>query len=352
MRIAIRTDASAEIGTGHVVRCLALADELNESGARVSFVCRHIPDSLASLIAHHGHLIDRLPGGDDDWEGDVRGTVTILAGAGSIDWLVVDHYSLDARWESRAHDGACHVMVIDDLADRPHHCEVLLDQNDTTLGGSRYRSLVPAGARLLLGPQFALVREEFRSLRASALDRRSGELRRVLVFMGGNDPSNETTKALQGLQQLARQDLQVDVVIGAGNPHRHEVQNLCARLPRVRLHVQTSRMADLMMASDCSIGAGGSATWERCVLGLPSLTTVLADNQCQVAARVAEAGAQRFLGWFADLTSEDYARAVAALSRDELRTISRRASALCDGQGVRRVAATLNEWPARKAADA
>jgi UDP-2,4-diacetamido-2,4,6-trideoxy-beta-L-altropyranose hydrolase len=343
VRIAIRTDASAEIGTGHVVRCLALADELNESGARVSFVCRHIPDSLASLIAHHGHSIDRLPCGDDDWEGDVRGTVTILAGAGSIDWLIVDHYSLDARWESRAQDRACHVMVIDDLADRPHHCEVLLDQNDATLGGFRYRSLVPAGARLLLGPQFALVREEFRSLRASALNRRSGELRRVLVFMGGNDPSNETTKALQGLQQVARPELQVDVVIGAGNPHRHEVQTLCARLPRVRLHVQTSRMADLMMASDCSIGAGGSATWERCVLGLPSLTTVLAENQRHIATLVADAGAQRVLGPCEDLTPEHYTRAVAAIVPKDLLAMSTRAASLCDGQGAPRVAAVLTD---------
>lgn len=236
---------------------------------------------------------------------------------------------------------ASRILAIDDVG-RTHRCDALLDQNFPNPIHAFYQDRLAAHCVLLLGPRFALVRPEFLGQRAASLARDRSQLRRVFVCMGGTDPDNETVKALRGLASAGRKDLGVDVVIGSGNPHAAAVELECSSLPHAQLHVQTRRMAELMAAADLAIAAGGSATWERCVLGLPALVTVIADNQSAVAAAMAAAGAQELLGRCGEVAAEDYARALGAIDAAALGRMSRIAAAVCDGRGAERVAAVLS----------
>jgi UDP-2,4-diacetamido-2,4,6-trideoxy-beta-L-altropyranose hydrolase len=343
--VVFRADASVTIGTGHVIRCLALADALKSRGVDCHFVCREQTGNLLDSIQGRGHVVHPLtgpPGGDTaaDWSVDARRSGAVLE-ALQPDWLVVDHYELGQGWERQIRPSVGRLMAIDDIG-RPHLCDVLLDQNFPNPMHGRYGPSATGDALLLLGPQFALVRPEFAALRPFALSRRDGSLRRVLVSMGGSDPEGETTKALTGLAASSGgSQWAVDVVVGAGNPHRRSVEEACARLPNARLHVQTSRMADLMAAADCAITAGGSTSWERCCLGLPALVTAVSPDQLAIAESLADAGVQVFMGRNSGLTSDDYAAALGELTAAWLREMSACAAEICDGRGVERVAERL-----------
>lgn len=346
MRVVIRADASVAIGTGHVMRCLAIAEALRGNGAEVVFASREQDGDLRDLIEAQGYPVHRLPRVEQsvpDWRMDAEQCSAAMGGIASpIDWLIVDHYGLDRRWEAAARAWSARILVIDDLADREHDCDVLLDQNYCAEMNGRYRALVPAQCRLLLGPDFALLRPEFLLARAG-LRRRDGALQRMLVFFGGSDPTNETAKALQGIRQIKRPDLAVDVVVGSSNPHREEIKRICSEMPNAVYHCQVSNMAQLMVHADLAVGAGGSSTWERCCLGLPSLVAVLADNQAALTQAVAEFGASNSLGWFETLSPESYRQAIEASTVEQRQTMAQRCSELVDGKGAGRVAAILNQ---------
>lgn len=289
--IAIRVDASSQIGTGHFMRCLTLADELKRCGAHIRFVSRELPmylqDMLAAKGMEHTSLDSNSEESDTDdlahthWLGtsqtqDAQVTIQALTDH-AWDWLVVDHYALDVRWENALRLTAKQIMVIDDIADRQHDCDVLLDQNFYADMQTRYADKVPAHCQLLLGPRYALLRDEFRELRKQ-VNPRTGAVKRILVFFGGVDADNYTSHAINALVVLKVEGLHVDVVIGAQHPCRAEIEASCAEQGYV-CHVQTNRMAELMVDADLAIGAGGSATWERCCLGLPTLAICTADNQ-------------------------------------------------------------------------
>jgi UDP-2,4-diacetamido-2,4,6-trideoxy-beta-L-altropyranose hydrolase len=302
MNVAVRVDASAGIGTGHVMRCLSLADGLRSRGARVSFVSRTLPAHLATIVETHGHDLRALDGtaaGDmveepphSAWLGttqaaDAAATARALAGL-RYDWLVVDHYALDARWETPLRASAARIVAIDDLADRVHDCDVLLDQNLHADGARRYAGRVPPHCELLLGPRFALLRSEFRVARDGCAAR-AGDVRRVLVSFGGTDPSNETGSSIDALAATLPALAHVDVVIGAGHAHRALIEAACLR-HGYACHVQSNRMAALMAAADLAIGAGGVSTWERCCVGLPAVSVAVAPNQVDVVEHAARRG--------------------------------------------------------------
>jgi len=306
----------------------------------------------------HGFEVIQLPGADlgqvtaapndesglerTGWYEDSEATVAAIASLGyRPDWLIVDHYSLDSRWERAVRHAVRSIMVIDDLADRPHDCDLLLDQNFESARHPFYAELIPGSARQLLGTRYALVRPEFRRLRQAALARRNGEVGRVLVSMGGTDPQNDTAKAISGIAMGSKSRLAVDVVIGSGNPHREEIRDLCSSMYNATLHVQTNRMAELMTAADVAINGGGSTTWERCVLGLPGLVAIQSPDQTAVAQGVARRGGQIVLGEARELLAQDYARALDGFVRNDLVHMSQVAADLCDGEGTARVVAEL-----------
>ena len=191
-----------------------------------------------------------------DWQEDATETSAILAqGDGSIDWLIMDHYALDRLWETEMRPDVRKIMVIDDLADRRHDCDLLLDQNLFKNSHSRHDGLVPIPCQKLLGPRYALLRREFRAARKT-LRVRDGRIKRILIFFGGGDPTNETAKALKALAQLNRPEVAVDVVVGGGNPYNKQIQTLVGALPKATYHCQIMNMAELMAAADIAIGGG------------------------------------------------------------------------------------------------
>jgi UDP-2,4-diacetamido-2,4,6-trideoxy-beta-L-altropyranose hydrolase len=237
-----------------------------------------------------------------------------------VDWLVVDHYKLDVIWERMLRPYARKLVVIDDLADRYHDCDLLLDQNYYRDLGRRYQGLVPEECVTLLGPSYVLLRPEFANAR-QRLRTRNGSVRRILIFFGGSDPTNQTQKAVEALRLLERHDIEVDVVVGSANPNRNAIQALCAGIPNVVFHCQVSNMAELILDADLGIGAGGAAMWERCCLGLPTITVVFAANQERTTEDVAEIGAIEYLGWSDQLLPEDYARAITRMYGDSQRAM-------------------------------
>lgn len=332
MRVLVRADASVDIGSGHLMRCMTLADQLRNDGSDVAFVCRDLPGGMFDLLNARGYRSAKLPvHGTDEGTQQFDAEETIKAVGQlfpeGLDWLVVDHYQLDAEWERKLRPCAHKLMVIDDLANRPHDCDLLLDQNYYRNLDRRYQGLVPEQCIKLLGPEYVLLRPEFAAAR-QALRARDGSVRRILVFFGGSDSTNQTRKALDAIKLIARPGISVDVVVGAGNPYRNEIQSICHEMPNTQYHCQVSNMAELIGAADISIGAGGATTWERCALGLPALTVVFAENQLQTTLDLAQIGATEFLGWADKITASDVARAIDRLIEDRtrLKSLSERAS--------------------------
>ena len=326
MKVVVRCDSSTDIGSGHVIRCLTLADALSRRGAEVSFICRRLPGDLHRLVRQRGYRVSRLCADLHDGEEDAEKSLQFIATYGGADWLIVDHYGLDARFERQLRSIVPRILVLDDLADRPHDCDLLLDQNLYPAMDTRYHELLPASCRTLFGPSYALLRPEF-LLERRQLRARRGELRRMLISFGGSDPSNETAKALAAVALLHTEPFPVDVVIGCSNPHAATLRAACAAHPCCTLHTQVDTMASLMSRADLALGSGGGTTWERCYLGLPSLTVVVASNQRAVTAAVAAAGATWDLGWHADLSARTLADRIAQLQ--DAPEILARASARC-----------------------
>ena len=310
MEVVIRVDASVAIGSGHLMRCLTLAKGLRARGSTVTFVCREHDGHLCDHVEGADFSVCRLPSpaqallprGPEDYaawlgvsqEMDADETASCRSGREDpADWLVVDHYGLDATWEERLRGLSKHLFVIDDIANRRHACELLLDQNLNLAPEERYRSLVPEDCRLLFGPRYALLRDEFTSQEPRT---RSGRVERILIFFGGTDPSDETLKSCRAVASVVSSDVRVDVVVGASNPRREQIARFCRADDRFTYHQQVSNMAELIHAADLALGAGGTTSWERTFLGLPTLAVAVADNQVPGSEALARSGAIHYLG--------------------------------------------------------
>jgi UDP-2,4-diacetamido-2,4,6-trideoxy-beta-L-altropyranose hydrolase len=355
MNVTFRVDASPGIGSGHLMRCLCLADELQRSAVRSRFACRSLPEHLREQVERRGHVLTPLPPlpapaapAETAWNDaqqldDARGTVALLDAAPTCDVLVVDHYGLGSVWEAAVRQRCVRLMVIDDLA-RAHDCDILLDQNFHADSSRRYAGRVPEHCELLLGPRFALLRPEFAQAR-SRVRIRDGAVRRAVVFLGGMDERNFTETVLQALQGV-RQSLQIDVVIGPMHPARARIEAMCAQLNSAICHVQTSDIAALFAQADLAIGAGGTATWERCAVGVPTLALCIAENQRELLGDSARAGLLYFAA-DSDCTAATLTNHLQALLENPaLREhLSSNGMALVDGRGVQRVAAALAAAP-------
>ncbi|WP_108507831.1 UDP-2,4-diacetamido-2,4,6-trideoxy-beta-L-altropyranose hydrolase [Polynucleobacter acidiphobus] len=355
MHITFRADASLQIGTGHVMRCLTLADALRERGAICSFVCRPHQGHLMALINQRGYRVLALPklleGSElnpngtahahwlcTDWTTDAQDTQQALAadtGDQPVDWLVVDHYALDARWEKTLRPQAKCIMVIDDLADRPHVCDLLLDQN---LGrkDEDYIGLLNGKPVTLIGPQYALLRPEFAAMRAQSLERRqSPHLRRLLITMGGVDKDNATGQVLAALQSCnLPADLSLTVVMGLHAPWLVQVRAQATQMPwYTEVLVGVDNMAQLMAECDLAIGASGSTSWERCCLGVPTIQIALTQNQVAIGQALSNSGAALAVkGNAIAQTLPNLVRTVA--NADKLSAISLASSSITQGKGT------------------
>jgi UDP-2,4-diacetamido-2,4,6-trideoxy-beta-L-altropyranose hydrolase len=346
MDVAIRVDASVTIGGGHVMRCITLADEIRAIGGNAHFLCRQLTDFLRSHILATGHRLTMLPSRPSVAESDLPHSrwLGVSQEQDAEDsraalrdrpcWLVVDHYGLDARWETELAPHAGCILAIDDLADRFHQCQALLDQNLRQDGDKAYDGKLPPKTRRLVGPRYALLRPGFR---VPAQVQGMGSPPRLNLFFGSTDPLGMTLTALEALRGM---DVAVDVIAGADNPLRDAIAALCQTMPQASLHVQPRDFAALLGRADLALGAGGSASWERCCLGLPTLIVSIANNQSSGTKALARAGAAIDLGEAGSVSTRRIADAVGELLSNPKRLAAMRAAAkgLVDGRGAERVA--------------
>ena len=348
--VVFRCDASERIGSGHVMRCLTLADVIVQNGGECHFICRTLPGHLMDHIIRRGHTTHALPSpvqpAGADWLGvpltqEIAETAAVIVGL-PVDRIIVDHYGLDAVWETEVGPVRCPVMAIDDMADRRHVCDILLDQN---LGrdAQDYDGLVPERCHRLIGTSYVLLRPEFAAARpASLARRRTAQLQHIMISMGGADAGNATTRVLDVLaaQKGLLDGLHITVVMGSSAPHLDLVQERANTMPiPTSVRVNVRNMATLMCAADLAIGAAGSTSWERCCLGLPTMILVLADNQAPAARALSLSKAAIALG---DIRTTDWKITLKNASRmlndpAALSGVSEKAAMLIDGNGALRV---------------
>lgn len=337
-----RADASRGIGSGHVRRCLVLAEALAADGWRIAFACRAGTREAVPSLARSAFAYTVVPADADD-----PASMHELA-AGGCDLLVVDHYGLDANFERSCRPWARKILVIDDLADRPHDCDILVDQTPGRQAND-YAGLVPDSCTMLAGSQFALLDPRFREARQH-LHASTDEVQRVLLSFGGTDPAGATLRALEALA-VAELGAAVDVVLGTADDDIGRIRRLAAELnPPAAIHVAVDDMAGLMAQADMAVGAGGVSSLERCCLGVPSITITIADNQRKLADELAQAGASENLGPVTALSAGDIADAVSRLASDPARRLAMSAAAITmvDGLGAARVRAACSPAPLAK----
>jgi UDP-2,4-diacetamido-2,4,6-trideoxy-beta-L-altropyranose hydrolase len=336
MTLAVfRADADAARGGGHVARCAALAQALRGCGWRTALATH--AGSLEVTPFTAGSFDEIVSVGDDE-TGDMR-----QRWPDGCAFAVVDHYMRDARLEAALRPWARYILSIDDLGDRPHDCDLLLD---VSLGRTveDYAGLVPEHARLLIGPEFALLRPDFAAARATRAPQRGVLMRsRILIMFGATDFGGQSALAARALAR-AGLPIEVEIVVGPQAPSRAELRRIVdgAAVP-MSLAIGATDIAHRMASSDIAIGAAGTSSWERCCVGLPSIVIILADNQVQIAQSLAARGAALVLGTAPYVVGAAVTDSVLSLIHDGDRLNAMRVAAaeLCDGRGAERVADAL-----------
>ncbi len=336
-RILFRADGNAEIGSGHLRRCLALAEQLSIGGAHCLFVCRASPDSFNYLVTQSGFELIQLEYEGDVAEQDAQETLSKIQ-HDQFYAVIVDHYQLEGSWEALLRTVAPLIVAIDDLANRKHDVDILID----VLPGDecRYNTLVPGSCRKLLGPQYALLRSEFGQLRLSRRER-SGVVDRLLISFGGVDPDNLTKLAVNAVRAILP-NVPIDIVLTGISPNRAALEALYRDDPHLFVHIDTNNMSELMASASLAIGAGGSTSWERACLGLPSIIAVLADNQLATARALEQAGCA--IAVPAGINFEYEVRQLVQFLSNQptlLRLMAAAGAALVDGRGLSRLAAAI-----------
>lgn len=339
MKLAVfRFDANRAIGGGHAVRCLALADALQDTGWRCALaVNSQALDLCGDAVREHA-----------DWMIVDASDLAALRDRWPLgcDLLVLDRkgYSIDDEVACRP--WAKRLLVIEDLACSPHAADILLDQNFPPPQELTHRS-VPVGGKLLHGPRYALVRQRFLSLRNTSLARRvePGAVSRIFVSLGMTDPLALTPLVLDGLRGLDS-DISIDIALGSAAPCLDRLHQMLNDFPQtVNLHIDSPNTPELLADCDLAIGAPGMSAWERCILGIPSLAISFADNQLGNARGLKMAGAAEVLHMDELVSPELIRQRVARLaaSPQERAVMSRKAASLCDGQGVFRVVEAIEK---------
>lgn len=362
MKFLFRADSSNLIGSGHVRRCVTLAQELRSRGAECRFVCRDFPGSSIDFILESkfevavlkwdSEVLERESQGDSpeirsglassmsDWDVDRDKTISAI-GNEKFDWLIVDHYDLDSRWESSLRPSCRKIMVIDDLADRKHDCDLLLDQNLVKDFASRYESLVSNECYQLLGPKYALIQPLYGELQKKTSTKR-GPVKHLLVSFGGTDNSNLTGKVIQAFTELNIDGTSMDVVLSPDTPYFTVVATQVQQASNVKLMEKLPSLASAMLSADFAIGASGITTWERCCLGLPSLVITISENQRAIAEELSKRGLLQWAGDSHDITVDVIKQQLIHVFKTAtFEECSSSLREITDGLGVNRVATLL-----------
>ena len=351
MKIVFRVDASNAIGSGHVMRCLTLAEELRSRGFGCEFICRSHIGHLGENIESKKFKLHMLPADDEQidyspanelahaswlgcrWQTDAEQTNQYLE-AIKPEWLIVDHYALDNRWENKVQENCQNLLAIDDLADRLHECDILLDQNLFKNLTQRYSGKVPDSCLQLLGPKYALLQPIYSRLR-SQVKARKLPLNKLMIFFGGFDACNLTGMTLAALDGMKSSFSKVDVVLSKQSPNYHEVKDQIKSYESVVLHSDLPTLAPLMLNADLAIGAGGATSWERLCLGLPSLVITLAENQRTMNLHLHEMNLVELIGDVTTINQEQITLALEnVLLKNNIEDWSVACMEVCKGDGV------------------
>ena len=341
MKALFRVDASLQIGQGHLIRCLTLAQYLQSSGWNSTFACLEHCYSLVKRTVGTTFSVISLT----DSPSEQTGQLESLEPSG-VDLLIVDSYSLSLKFEQACRPWARRILVIDDLADRPHDADILLDQTYRR-SVQDYLNLVPKDCKILVGSKYAILRPMFRQARRSSLVRRDSArtgIDRILVSLGSTDSQNITELVLHGIRDSGL-DCAIDVVLASGGKNIDKIIHEIKSFPNGHIYIDTPNMAQLMLKADLAIGAGGTTSWERCCLGLPTVAVTLADNQLLINQMLSADGAVNHLGWYEDLSASTLCDAILQINAkpERLLAMSNVARAICDGKGGSRLLVSLLE---------
>jgi UDP-2,4-diacetamido-2,4,6-trideoxy-beta-L-altropyranose hydrolase len=358
--ILIRTDASYAIGSGHVMRCLSLAEELSNNGATVEFVTRNHKGNINKQINIKGFKVNLLPrpikatskeslnrynqylGVTQDIDADE--TIQIITEK-KLDWIIVDHYALDCQWEKKLRLHTNNLMVIDDMANRSHDCDILLDQNYIK-DLSRYDQFLAPDVIKLLGPKYALLRKEFvEKIKSSRQKKRT--IKKVFVFFGGSDCNNLTSVAIKALSSDNLKHLSTDVVIGSNNINHEKIKLEVDKYPNMKLHTQISNISYLMEKADIAFGAGGTTTLERIALGLPSIVVTIAKNQIETIRDLDQDNYIKWIGNAEQVNDKMIYNILVGIIKntEQLNKQSVKCKELVDGQGAKVISRLLISGP-------
>ena len=359
MNIFFRVDASSKIGSGHVIRCLTLAKVLKKQGAKCKFICRDHNNNLIKKIKEKDFKVIVIPSASKfksiqsakdkspnysnwigaSWKMDAKQTINALKKE-KIDWLIIDHYGIDIQWEKNLRPYTKKIMVIDDLANRNHDCDLLLDQNLIANYKNRYNKYLPKNCSTLLGPQYALLQDEYKDLHLSAPPR-IGAIKRILVYFGGNSQNKLTESVISAFSKLNRKGIALDIVFSSNSSYKEKIKKLVNENKSIKIYSDLTSLASLILKADLAIGACGATSWERLCLGLPSIVITVAQNQKPIAKELHKQGLIRWLGHYDKVTNNSIYNALKISIDQNLETWSNACKIVTNGCGAEKVASFL-----------
>jgi UDP-2,4-diacetamido-2,4,6-trideoxy-beta-L-altropyranose hydrolase len=337
MLIFFRVDANNKLGSGHLMRCLTLADELIKFNATVYFICKKNTDNFTAFIESKGISVYELDESANFEEIDAQQTIDIVSTfEKKPNWLIIDHYSLSIKFESLLRPSVSKIMVLDDLANRKHDCDLLLDQNIFSV--NRYEQFTPQRCEKLIGPQYTLLRNEFLTKRAK-ITRNFVDCKNILINFGGGDDRGLIEKSIKAIFSMNLPSVVCTVILGQANPNRLSLNRFLSKYPNVIVYEYVNNIADFMVEADLAIGSGGSSIWERCCLGLPSIVTAVSDIEAQLAPLCEQQKFLTYIGRCENVTVEIIITNIKCFFDEpaKLLTMSKLGMRLVDGHGCARV---------------
>ena len=337
-KIYFRCDSSSDIGSGHVIRCLTLANFLKKKGLFTTFICKETEGNLFDVILKHNHNLVVLSNSNKKniWEDDAQEIIDKIKDFNSSkDWMVVDHYFLNKDWETRISSKLYKLFIIDDLCDRPHYGNILLNQNYLPGIRSQYKKILSSKTKILLGPKYALLSPEYKATRKLIKINKKKKLQRVIIFFGATDHKEQTIKCLSILSKLNLKLLKIDIVIGLANKKKKLIEEITDKIDNATLHVQIPSLCNLMKNADLYLGSGGTTTWERCCLGLPSIVISTSGNQVRQNEYLFNKGVIKYLGKAESVSEENIRTALLMFAEGYDSTkMSKKALKITNGNGA------------------
>ena len=328
----IRVDASPEIGIGHIMRCLTLAQELKNNFDKIIFLTRKDSGDFTETIMKNEFEVIFIPTNNDS--DIIKNLITTYSE--NKNFLLIDHYDVDSNFESSLKNIFEKIFVIDDLANRKHDCDLLIDQNYYRDLNHRYKKLIQNDTITLLGSKYAIIRPEFRNINKKTIKKNS-QIKKILVSFGGSDPTNECKKALDALCSIENNQFEIVAIVGIYNNKFERLKKLYEKYSNIKIYRHVNDLSRLMLNSDLFIGAGGTTTWERFYMGLPSIVTIISDDQKESIEFLSDMGHVINLGLAKNVTMKTYIQTLQKLNSDLIYNMSLNNQKLVDGNGSNRI---------------